>query len=101
MGGAGESKEEGRGGQESERKTPESEAMIWLLLLYCHGKGEKECEDTERERKGGERKRESLLTRPQGAMSSPSFFLPLFSTSTPIAHTQNIHLLNKMIQNKG
>lgn len=71
-------------------KTPESEAMIWLLPLSSR-EGREECKDTERERKNRrERKRESLLTWPQGALSSLSFFLSLFITFyTNCPHTKH------------
>lgn len=46
-----EESKQGRGGQERE-KTPQSEAMIWLLLLSS-GEGKEECKDMEREKKNG------------------------------------------------
>lgn len=84
-----EESKQGRGGQEWE-KTPQSEVMIWLLLLSS-GEGKEECKDMERERKNGrEWKRESLLTWPQGGLSSLSFFLPLFITFyTNCPHTKH------------
>lgn len=78
--GAGESKRKGesRGGVNKTEKTPGSEAMIWLLLP-SPGERREERKDTERAKKNRrEWKRESLLTWPQGALSSLSFFLPLF-----------------------
>lgn len=90
--GAGERKRKGasRGGVGKREKTPESEAMIWLLPLSS-GEGREECTNTKRARKNGrEWKRESLLTWPQGALSSLSFFLPLFITFyTNCPHTRH------------
>ena len=75
-------------GWAGERKTPESEAMIWLLALSS-GEREGGVQRHGESKNGMEWKRESLLTWPQGALSSLSLFHPLFVTFyTNCPHTK-------------
>lgn len=65
-----------RGGVLARKKTPQSEAMIWLLVLSS-GEGKEERNDMERAReKMGGKGRGS--PRPSGGLSSLWFVLPLF-----------------------
>lgn len=89
--GVGERKrKQGRGVRE--KKTAQSEAMIWLLVLSS-GEGKEERNDMERAREKWEGKEEVVLglrvvCHPCGSFSHS------FTFSTPSAHTQNRNLPN-------
>lgn len=81
-----------RGGVFARKKTAQSEAMIWLLVLSS-GEGKEERNDMERAREKWEGKEEVVLglrvvCHPCGSFSHS------FTFSTPSAHTQNRNLPN-------